>query len=103
MPKTREYEFDVSIETANIPDPGTPTADNDILTKKYADDNFALLEDWGNDVADITALRAVAAADRANGQVVTVSGINTLYMFNSSSAAADDGDNVIQPDAGSGR
>lgn len=103
MGKTRLYEFDTGIETSTRPDPSTPTNDNDQIYKGYADGQYARLEEWGIDVANNAALKAVSTADRSNGQVRLVQSTEVLYYFNSSSSAADDGDTVLAPDSGSGR
>lgn len=37
----RKYDFDsVGVETGSQPNPGTPSADTDVILKDYADDNF---------------------------------------------------------------
>lgn len=59
-------------------------------------------------VADLTALAAIAAADRANGMICMVlsdiAGEVSLWRFNSTSAAADASSNLVKaPAAGTGR
>ena len=58
-------------------------------------------------VADVTALKAIAAADRADGMVVLVkAGADSkphAYAFHSTSTAAADNDLVAAPNAGTGR
>ena len=103
MPITRQYDFTVGPETAVLPTVGTPSDDNDTISKGFADANYALLTDFGNDVADIAALKAVAEADRADGQTVAVRSTNKLYIFDSGSAASGDDDAVVEPNSGTGR
>lgn len=55
-------------------------------------------------VADRTALAAIAAADRYDGQLVVVQSDNSLWRFESSSSASDTTQSfVVTPGAGSGR
>ena len=56
--------------------------------------------------ADRAAVKAIAAADRVNGQLILVRTDNSLWRFDSGSSAASDGADgnlVLVPDAGSGR
>src|SRR4051812_35466818 len=58
----------------------------------------------GTPVADVTALKAVAAANRAEGDVRIVSADNSSWIFDADSTAADTTENlVLVPSAGSGR
>ena len=58
-------------------------------------------------VADTTALKAITASNRANGQIRVVeyngSGKPTAYCFSSTSVAAESLPKIVQPTAGSGR
>jgi hypothetical protein len=55
-------------------------------------------------VADRTALKAIAAADRASGMLCLVLSDMSLWRFHSSSTAADTTENLVAtPAAGSGR
>lgn len=55
-------------------------------------------------VADLTALKAVAAADRANGMLCLVLSGMSLWRFHSTSTAADTSENLVAvPAVGSGR
>jgi hypothetical protein len=55
-------------------------------------------------VADRTALKAIAAADRANGMLCLVLSDMSLWRFHSTSTAADTSENLVAtPGAGSGR
>ncbi len=38
--ENRVYEFNVAVTASTQPDAGTPTLDNDVITKGYADDNL---------------------------------------------------------------
>jgi len=62
---------------------------------------------WGAGVQDIAALKAVAAADRADkqGRVVEDNGLGaeSIYVFDSGSTAGGDDINVVVPTAGTGR
>lgn len=61
-------------------------------------------------VDTITALKAVAAAARVNGQQCEVAGYSSasdggggIFVFNSASSASDDGGTVLAPNVGTGR
>lgn len=102
----RQYDLDVNVETSNLPgDGGTPTLDGHVIVKAYADDTYTPRVDvWGG-VTNIVALKAVDATSRANETIIWVSGKEAFYEYNSSSAAAPDDDEIVQPDdvAGNGR
>lgn len=98
--KIRTFDFVTGVETSTAPTAGTPTLDDDIVTKGYADDHYV---QGGESLADLTALKAVAAADRADGDVVLVRSTDILYAFDSGSAATGDDNFVVVPDAGTGR
>ena len=53
--------------------------------------------------ADNTAVKAISAADRANGQILFNYGTDKFYKFDSASSATDDDDLVLQPTVGTGR
>lgn len=57
-------------------------------------------------VADLTALKAIAAADRSQGMLVTVaadgSGAQALYQFDADGATATNEPHVVVPTAGTG-
>lgn len=103
MASTRSYDFIVGPETSTAPTAGTPTTDNDTLSKGYADDTYAKLIYWGDAVADTTALKAVAAADRSDKQSRVKDDDKSIWVFDSSSSATEDGTTVIQPTTGTGR
>lgn len=54
-------------------------------------------------VADITALQAIAAADRADGDVVLVRSTWAVYVFRSGSSSSSAAPWIYLPSAGSGR
>lgn len=88
---------------------------SNVASKAVADKLNAIISaigatpNWGAPVADITALKAVAAADRANGQsrVVQdngfVAGADSIYVFDSASAATESLPEIVAPTAGTGR
>jgi len=100
---TRSYDFVSGIESATAPTPGTPSADADLITKGYADDTYALRSSWMDKAADNTAVKAISAAERANGQIIFNYGTDKFYKFDSGSSATDDDDLVLQPASGTGR
>lgn len=57
----------------------------------------------GASVADITALKAISAVNRSDGEIVAVADTNALWQFNAASSATGDDLTVAQPAAGSGR
>ena len=97
---TREFNFTVGPETSTQPDVGTPTSDDDLLTRGYADDRYPNGSAAG---ANIAAIKAVTAAERQDGDLMVAMDINTLYLFDAGSAVAGDDDFVLAPDAGTGR
>lgn len=103
MASTRSYDFITGPQTSTAPTAGTPTTDNDILSKGYADDTYAKLQYWGDAVADTTALKAVSSADRSDQQIRLKDDNQTLWKFDSGSSATEDGTTVIQPTSGTGR
>lgn len=100
---TRQYDFVSSIATGSAPSPSTPTNDTDVISKGYADDTYARRASWFDKSEDADAIRAILEADRADGQVVFNMGNNSFYRFDAASSAVDDGDTVLEPDAGTGR
>ncbi len=99
----REYQFITGIETSTSPDPATPSADADIMTKGFADDTYAQFTSWGTKKTSNANIKAIAVADRSDGQVVFNTASNSFYRFDSDSSASDDGDTVLAPDTGTGR
>ena len=100
---TREYQFITGIETSASPDPATPSADADIVNKGYGDDTYAKLSSWYDKQANNSGIKAIASADRSDGQLVYNYGVDCFYRFNAGSSASDDGDLVLQPNSGTGR
>lgn len=100
---TRQYDFVVGVETSTAPTPATPTDSSDIVSKGYTDATYAKLSSFYDKSADNAAVKAIASADRSNGQVTLNMGNDAFYRFNSSSTASDDADSVLAPDSGTGR
>jgi len=100
---TREYGAIGGIETSEIQDPATPTNPFDTIHKEYADDTYAKLQYWGDAVADNTALKAVASADRSDKQARVKDDDKTIWVFDASSSATEDGTTILQPNSGTGR
>lgn len=98
----RKFDFVSGVETSALPAAGTPTEDDDTITLGYADDHYV---QGGAAVADPTALQAIAAADRADNDVIFVDSEKSFYFFDAASSASDVGDAgfVIVPSAGTGR
>jgi len=103
MASTRSYDFVTGPQTSTAPTPGTPTTDNDFLSKGYGDDTYAKLQYWGDPVADTTALKAIGSSDRFDTQVRLKDDDQSLWKFDSASSATEDGITVIQPTSGTGR
>lgn len=97
---TRQFDFVTGIETASQPTGGTPSAADDLVDIEYADDHYV---QGGDPVASITALKAVSSANRADGDVILVTGEQQLYRFDSASSATADNLLILQPDVGTGR
>jgi hypothetical protein len=96
----RQMEFNTGEETAIQPtvvDPSTPT---DIVTKGFADQNYM---QGGEAVADVAALKAVAAENRKDKDVRLIDSTNEFYKFDSSSSETGDDVNIIVPTSGTGR
>lgn len=100
---TRDYNFPTGFSTSSIPTPGDATNPEDFASYGQMQDEFAKRSSWYDKVADLTALKAVSAGDRSDGQMVFLISSVALYHFDSGSAAANDDDLVVQPDAGTGR
>lgn len=67
---------------------------------------FKVQQSWigASTVANRTALKAIAAADRYNGQLVIVQSDRSSWVFNSASSASDTTENLVcTPGAGTGR
>lgn len=100
---TREYEFVVGPETSTIPTAGTPTNDDDVLTKAWSESRFV-----GGKVAvaNIAALKAIPASGttgRRDNDLIYVDTALAVYRFDSGSSDTGDDDIIVEPDSGSGR
>lgn len=100
MGAIREFRFVVGPETSTLPASADPTGDSDLVNLGYADKHFL----WGREpVADLTALAAIAAADRTDNMLCFVDAQAALYWFDSASSATADGIRIVSPAAGTGR
>lgn len=97
---TREFTFTVGPETSELPSIGAPSDPDDLISQAYADLRYT---QGSAAVADVAALKAMAEAERRDGDLVLIKDANNLYRFDSASAAAGDDNFVLVPDAGSGR
>lgn len=97
---TRQYDFVSGVETPTQPSAGTPAVDDDVVTKGYADGHY--LQGQAA-IADIAALKAIAAADRNDRDHVFVDSKSRLYQFDAANAETGDDEFVVTPTAGTGR
>lgn len=97
---TRQFNFIVGPETSTLPSIGSPTSDDDLISLGFADDRYT---QGGEAVADITALKAIVALERRDGDFFLVKSTNNVYRFDSASSATGDDNFVLTPTAGSGR
>lgn len=96
----REFNFVVGPETSELPSIGVPSSPDDLISQAYADARYT---QGSAAVADNAALKAIADAERRDGDFVLVKDSNRVYRFDSGSSASDDGNFVLAPDAGTGR
>lgn len=96
----RQFDFIVGPETSTLPSIGTPTGDDDLISLGFADARYT---QGAEAEATITTLKAMAEAERRDGDLVLVKDTNNLYRFDSASAATGDDNFVLTPDAGTGR
>ena len=102
----REFQYDNVIEQSNAPAGNAPTGSEDMVSLGFANEEYAFKSSWGDKVADINALKAVAPANRFDGQTVKVTGLGTggtFYQFDADSASVADNDLVVEPTTGTGR
>lgn len=99
----RAYDFTTGVETSTSPVPTDPSANTDVMTKGYADTTYAKRASWYDAQSTNAGIKAIAVADRANGQIVYQSTTDMFYTFDSGSSAADDGSTILAPDTGTGR
>ncbi|MEM5810405.1 MAG: hypothetical protein QXP66_00720 [Candidatus Aenigmatarchaeota archaeon] len=97
MARIREYEFVTGIETSTLPDPGTPTAPSDIITKGYADSNYTPRSHVYGKVTNITQLKGIGPTARFNEQICYVAGLNLFYEWDGASTAISDDDEFVRP------
>lgn len=103
MPRTREYLFNVAVQTPDLPTVGTPTNDNDTISKGFADLTYARRLDYAWRAATVADVKAIGASLRASGTVIFVFSLSKLFYFDAASVAAGDDTTVIQPTVGTGR
>lgn len=97
MSGERISDFLVQIQTSSPPTPATPTTSTDVLTKAYAEANFAPIAGQGAPVASNSALRSVGPSDRYMGQERIVTGTGVFWWYDSGSTATDDDQTVLLP------
>ena len=96
----RQFDFINGPETSAAPTAADPSVDSDAITFGYARENYL---QGGEAVADIAALKAIAEADRKDMDVRFVDALQTIYYFDSVSAATGDDKFIVEPTVGSGR
>jgi hypothetical protein len=94
---TRDYQFIVGPETSTLPTATDPVASGDIVNLGYADKTYT------HGVADVAAVKAVAAASRTDNMSLWVDSLKAFFYFDSGSSATGDDVQVITPTAGTGR
>lgn len=101
--KITKYTVVSGPETPTLPVGATPSAPSDLVTIQYLQDNYSNLTEWSASVDDITALKAIAAANRSDQQVRVVESQRGLWQFESGSSATGDDYFVATPASGTGR
>lgn len=101
----REYDFVSGVETSDLPDPTDAVADQDIANYGQIKNEFTSRQTFENNVLSLTALKAIASANRYDNQLVSVEigGEIVLFWFDAASADGADDIFIVQPDAGTGR
>lgn len=100
MGAVREYQFVVGPETSTLPSAGAPTGADDTVTLSYADSHYL---QGKAAVADITALKAIAAANRIDRDSIFVDAKQRLYHFDSAATGTGDDETIVTPSVGTGR
>lgn len=96
----REFNFIVGPETSELPAIGVPSSPDDLISQGYADERYT---QGSEAVSNNAALKAIAEAERRDGDFVLVKDTNRVYRFDSGSADSDDANFVLAPDSGTGR
>jgi microcystin-dependent protein len=92
---TRQIEFITGVETATQPAVQNPVNDEDLITLGYANRNY---QQGTQSVASIVDVKAIVAANRKQGDVIFVTGIEYEYWYDSASSAVNDDFFVLIPD-----
>lgn len=100
---TRIVDFLTGFTTSTAPATANPSDDSDAVNKGYADNTYTPRAEVRGKVTDITALKAIASADRFDEQIIYVSSKMSIYEFDSASSTTPDDDLVVQPNTGTGR
>lgn len=94
---TRYYEFTSGFDQSIAPTSSTPSDVSDLVTIGYGVSNYARYIDT------VANLKAVSASFRADGLMMYVKALLSVFYFDSASSATGDDLNVITPTAGTGR
>lgn len=103
MCATRIVDFLTGFETSSAPAVANPSDDADAVNKGYADSTYTAKSHVYGVVDDITALKAIASAERFDKQILYVDSKDAIYAFDAASSATGDDDLIVQPDTGTGR
>lgn len=99
----RQFSFINGPETSTLPTYTSPSASTDLISKGYLEDYGFTTDTIVKGVADAAAVKAIAAADRSDKQLIYCRATNRVYSFNSGSSATGNDVSVIAPTAGTGR
>jgi len=97
---TRQYEFIVGPTTSELPSTGAPSGATDLMTLGYADENYV---QGGSSKATKSALKDVPASARTDNDLRYVDENDTIYRFDSASAASENDPLILAPTSGTGR
>ena len=99
----RDYNLIVGPETSTAPTAGTPTNDEDTLSKGWLEEHGFSRSAIHEFVANVAAMKAIDATTRQDGMLCVLDSANNVWKFDSSSSATGDDIEVIQPTSGTGR
>lgn len=94
---TRYYDFDSTFDQTTAPSGSAPSGSSDFVTVGYGVSNYARYID------SVANLKAVGASLRADGLMMYVKALLSVFYFDSASSATGDDVNVITPTSGTGR